>query len=123
VNIVLWVIASILAVGFLLAGIMKATQPREKLAVKMDWVNDFSAGTVKFIGVVEILGALGLILPAALEIAPTLTPLAATGLAVVMLLAARVHARRKETQEVVVNLVLFVLAGFVALMRFGPNAF
>jgi uncharacterized membrane protein len=122
-NIALWIIAGLLAVAFVAAGLMKATQPKAKLATNMPWVDDFSAGTVRFIGVVEILGAFGLILPAALDIAPILTPLAAAGLAVTMVLAALVHARRKEPQGVVVNAVLFALAAFVAVMRFGPHSF
>ena len=122
-NLALWIITVVLAVAFGTAGLLKATQPKEKLAANMGWVNDFSAGTVKFIGVVEILGALGLILPAAFDIAPILTPLAASGLAVTMLLAIGVHARRKEPQLIVVNVVLLALTAFVAVMRFGPQSF
>lgn len=122
-NITLWIIAAVLAVVFFMAGLMKAMQPKEKLAANMGWVEGFSAGTVKFIGVVEMLGALGLILPAAFGIAPILTPLAATGLAITMVLAAVVHARRKESQMIVVNVVLLALAAFVAVMRFGSQAF
>lgn len=119
-NIVLWVVAILLAVAFLLAGLMKVTQPKEKLAANMGWVEDYPQRTVRLIGTAEILGALGLVLPALTGIATFLTPLAATGLAVTMLLAVRVHARRHEPQLIVVNLVLFALAAFVALMRFGP---
>ncbi|MCI2424403.1 DoxX family protein, partial [Saccharopolyspora sp. K220] len=95
-NVFLWIVQAVLAVMFAMAGVMKSTQPKEKLVDKLPWVNDFSAGTVRFIGVVELAAALGLILPAATGIAPVLTPLAATGLAVVMVLAALTHARRKE---------------------------
>ncbi len=122
-NAVLWIIAGFLAVAFGVAGFFKLTQPKDKLAANMAWVEDFSAGTVKFIGTMEVLGALGLILPAATGIAPILTPIAATGLAVNMVLAAVVHARRKEFRLILVNLVLFALAAFVAIMRFGPYAF
>lgn len=122
-NVVLWIIAGLLALAFLAAGLMKGSQPKEKLAANMPWVNDFSAGTVKFIGLAEMLGALGLILPAALGMAPILTPLAAAGLAMIMVLAAGVHIRRKEPQAIIVNAVLFALAAFVAVMRFGPYSF
>lgn len=122
-NIVLWIIAAVLAAAFAAAGFMKATTPKEKLAENMGWVDDFSSGTVKLIGVVEILGAVGLVLPAALDIAPWLTPLAASGLALTMVLAAVVHARRKEYPLIGVNVVLGGLALFVAVMRFGPQAF
>lgn len=122
-NITLWIVAGLLAAVFLLAGIMKTTQPKDKLAANMGWVEDYSANTVKFIGIVEILGAIGLILPGALDIAPVLVPLAATGLAVTMALAAAVHARRGENDKIAANAVLLVLAVFVAVMRFGPQAF
>ncbi|MEU1628560.1 DoxX family protein [Streptomyces sp. NPDC020096] len=123
-NITLWIIASVLAVAFFGAGLMKIAQPREKLAASgMAWAGDFSPGAVKAIGAAEVLGALGLILPAALNIAPVLVAWAATGLAVVMLGAAAVHARRKENQTIPVNVVLLVLTAVVAWGRFGPHAF
>ncbi|MET9994859.1 DoxX family protein [Streptomyces mutabilis] len=123
-NVTLWIIASILAVAFLLAGLMKAGQPKEKLAASgMAWVEDYSAGAVKAIGAVEVLGALGLVLPAAFDIAPILVPLAATGLAITMLGAAIVHGRRKENQMIGANVVLLLLAAVVAWGRFGPYAF
>ncbi len=121
-NIALWIVAGVLALAFLAAGLMKVSQPKEKLATTMGWVDDFSPGTVKFIGIMEILGAIGLILPAATGIAPVLTPLAATGLAVTMILAAIVHGRRREPQMIIVNAVLLALALFVAIMRFGPQS-
>jgi uncharacterized membrane protein YphA (DoxX/SURF4 family) len=120
VNIVLWVVQVLLGAAFGMAGILKATQPKEKLAGNLPWVEDFSAGTVRFIGVAEVLGGIGLILPAAIGIAPVLTPLAATGLAVTMVLAAVVHARRKEYSGIAVNAVLLALSLLVAWGRFGP---
>lgn len=119
-NVFLWVLQIALAAMFALGGVMKATQPKEKLAANLPWVEDFSAGTVRFIGVVELLAAIGLIVPAATRIAPVLTPLAATGLAVVMVLAANTHRRRGEPQGIAVNAVLFVAAVVVAWGRFGP---
>ncbi len=113
----------ILAAMFLMAGAMKATQPKEKLLEKLPWVEDYSAGTVRFIGVMELLGAMGLILPAAFDIVPILTPLAGTGLAIVMLLAMNAHRRRKEPGAIVFTGVLFVATAFVAWARFGPWAF
>ncbi|MEV6830988.1 DoxX family protein [Amycolatopsis sp. NPDC051102] len=120
-NVVLWIAAGLLAVLYLFAGGMKLATPREKLLENpnMGWVADFSETTVKGIGAVEILGALGLILPWALDIAPVLTPLAATGLAVVQVGAIVVHARRKETKALPMNVVLLLLAAFVAVGRFA----
>ena len=123
-NIVLWIVAGVLAAAFLASGLMKISQPKKKLADSgMSWTEDFSDGAVKGIGVLEVLGTIGLILPAALDIVPILVPIAATGLALVMLGAAITHARRKESQMIVVNVVLLALAAFVAWGRFGPYAF
>ncbi|MFJ3633318.1 DoxX family protein [Streptomyces sp. NPDC090112] len=122
-NVFLWIVQAVLALMFAMAGVMKSTQPKAKLAEKLPWVADYSAGTVRFIGVVELAAALGLILPAATGIAPVLTPLAAIGLAVVMVLAMLAHARRKEPQAIGFNAVLLVLAALVAWGRFGPYSF
>ena len=120
-NVVLWVAAGLLAALYLGAGGMKLATPRQKLLENpnMGWAADFSDAAVKGIGAVEILGALGLILPQALDIAPVLTPLAATGLAVIQIGAIIVHARRKETKALPMNVVLLVLAAFVAIGRFA----
>ncbi|MEU8267831.1 DoxX family protein [Sphaerisporangium sp. NPDC049002] len=122
-NVFLWILQVLLALAFGMAGVLKTTQPKEKLAANMGWVEDFSAGTVKFIGGVEFLAALGLILPAVTGIATVLTPLAATGLVLVMIGAIVVHVRRGEIQGVVINVVLLVLSGLVAWGRFGPYHF
>ncbi|MEV4552494.1 DoxX family protein [Nonomuraea wenchangensis] len=87
------------------------------------WVEDFTLTQIRLIGAVELLGALGLILPAVTGIASFLTPLAATGLAITMLGAAATHARRKEPTAVVVNMVLLAPAALIAWGRFGPYAF
>lgn len=122
-NTLLWILQIVLAVAFAFAGIGKLTQPREKLAERMGWVEDFSQGTVRLIGALELLAAVGLVLPAATGILPWLTPLAALGLVVVMLLAIPVHVRRHELPNVAVNVVLALVAAFVAWQRFGPHAF
>jgi hypothetical protein len=122
-NVILWILAGLLAAGFATAGGLKLTQPKDKLLVNMAWVEDFGQGTIRFIGVMELLGALGLIVPAALDIAPVLTPLAASGLAIVMVLAAGLHFRRSEPSNIAVNAVLFVLAVVVAWGRFGRYSF
>ncbi len=122
-NTALWVVTIVLTVAFLAAGLMKATRPKDTLAVKMAWVNDFSSGAIKTIGVLEVLGALGLVLPALTGIAPILVPLAAVGLALTQAGAIVVHARRGETANIAVNIVLLAMALFVAWGRFGPYAF
>ena len=86
----------------------------------MGWTEDFAPGVIKMIGVLELLAAAGLILPAALGVAPVLVPLAATGLVLLMVSAAITHARRRELPMVAGNLVLLALAVVVAWGRFGP---
>jgi uncharacterized membrane protein YphA (DoxX/SURF4 family) len=122
-NVVLWIVAGVLALAFLAAGLTKLTQPKEKLRATMAWVEDFSPGVVKGIGAVEVLAAIGLILPAALDVVPVLLPLAAVGLVVLMAGAAITHARHKEFPMIAINLVLLVLAAVVVWGRFGPNSF
>src|SRR5262245_43285962 len=123
-NVLLWIFAGLLAGLFLGAGVTKLLRPKEKLAASgMAWTDDFSARTVKLIGTLEILAAIGLILPAVTGIAPVLVPLAALGLALLMASAAVVHARRREVPMIVGNVVLLILAAVVVWGRFGPYAF
>ena len=124
-NVVLWVLASLLALVFLGAGGSKLAQPKAKLAAdpRMAWTEDFSEQQLKGIGAVEVLGALGLVLPAALGIAEVLSPLAAVGLALTMLGAAATHLRRGEKQALVPPAVLLVLLVTLAALRFGPYSF
>lgn len=121
----LWVMAGLLAAVFLVAGSNKLLIPREKLAKAPGggWVLDFSADFVKALGAVEILGAVGLVLPAVLDIAPILVPLAASGLATIMVGAAIVTFRRKEFKHVLLNLAYLAMAVFLAWGRFGPESF
>ncbi|MFC3501603.1 DoxX family protein [Micromonospora krabiensis] len=123
-NIVLWIIAAVLAVAFLGAGLMKLTRPKEKLIESgLGWAESWSAGSVKLIGALEVLAAVGLILPALLDIAPVLVPLAALGLLIIMIGAVVVHARRREYQPVVANVVLLALSAVIVWGRFGPYSF
>ena len=124
-NLALWIIAGLLAAVFLLAGSTKLFTSREKLAKAPGggWVLDFSAGFVKALGAVEILGAVGLILPALLGIAPVLVPLAAVGLATIMVGAAIVTYCRRESIHVLVDVTYLAMAVFVAFGRFGPESF
>lgn len=115
----LWVAQVLLAVAFFAAGMMKTVTPIAELQAKMAWIKDGMDPLVRFIGTTEVLGALGLILPSATRIKPILTPLAAVGLAVTMVLAMLTHLRLGEYPGIVVNLVLGGLAAFVAWGRFG----
>lgn len=123
-NTVLWIIAGLLAAAFLASGLMKLAWPKATLAASgMGWVDDVSDTQVKGIGALEVLAAVGLILPAALDIAPVLVPLAALGLVLIMIGAAVTHGRRGEHQMIAVNAVLLALAAVVAWGRFGPYSF
>ena len=124
-NLALWIIAGLLAAAFLVAGATKLFISKEKLAKAPGggWVNDFSAVFVKALGAVEILGAVGAILPGAFDIAPVLVPLAAVGLAMIMVGAAIVTSRLHEYKHTLVNLTYLAFAAFVAWGRFGPHSF
>jgi uncharacterized membrane protein len=117
-NTILWILQGLLGAAFITAGLLKATQPKEKLPASMTWTQRRGAGTIKFIGVMELLGGLGLILPWAAGIASVLTPIAAVGLLVVMLLAIVDHVRAKEHGVLPVNLALGAIALVIAIGRF-----
>lgn len=113
----LWIVQVLLALAFVAAGFMKLTMPIEQLAQNMVWVNDVPAWLVRFIGLAELAGGLGLVLPTLTRIQPQLTPLAGTGLALVMILASGFHLTRSEFGLIIPNIVLLALAAFVAYGR------
>ncbi len=115
--IALWIVNAILALGFLLFGFMKLARPKQALAESgMTWTQRFSSGAVKTIGVIEIVGAVGLIVPLATGIAPILTPLASVGLLITMVSAISVHARHKEPAAPAI--VLAILSAASAVLGF-----
>jgi hypothetical protein len=115
-----WIVAALLAALFLVTGLTKITQPRLKMAEgPMNWAADVTDGQFRTVGVLELLGAAGLILPAVLGITPTLVPLAAVGLALTMVGAIVAHLRLGETDRLAVPIVVLALALFVAVERFG----
>lgn len=117
-NTALWIVQGLLCAMFLMAGLMKMTQPKEKMA-KMAWTTRQTAGMIKFIGFSEFLIGLGLILPSLTAILPILTPIAAIAACLIMVLAAADHFKAKEMKEIAVNVIILILAAFVALGRFG----
>jgi hypothetical protein len=120
VNIALWIAQGLLALVYLVAGGLKVVRPRGQLVASgnFDWMKDSSDAGVKAVGLVEILGALGVILPWLTGIAPILTPIAAIGLVVVQIGALRVHLVRNERRPLPANVLLLLLAAFVAVGRF-----
>ena len=117
-GIALWVVQVLVAAAFVVSGATKLSQPKEKLLKKWAWVEDFSQGSVRIIGSLEVLGAIGIVLPSLTGIVPSLTPLAALGLVLTMIGAALTHLRRAEYGGIAVNAVLLILAAFVAYGRF-----
>jgi hypothetical protein len=117
-NIALWIVAGLLALLMLNAA-TKLFVPKDKLATKYGrgWMRDNSVGFVKTLGALELLAAVGLILPGALDIAPVLVPV------LLMVGATIVHLRRHETVPAVLNVVFLTMAAFVAWGRFGPESF
>ena len=116
----LWIAQVLLAAIYLVTGTTKLTQPRLKMAAgPMRWAADVTDAQFRTIGLLEVLGAIGLILPAALGIAPLLVPLAAVGLVLTMIGAIRVHVRHGETDRLAVPLVVLALALFVAVQGVG----
>lgn len=119
-NIALWIVQGVLALVFAGAGLTKLTTERKAIVDKgMGWAAHWSDGGVKFIGAVEVLGALGLVLPQALGIAPVLTPIAAAALTLVMIGAVVDHLRHNDAKGAPPAAVLALLALFVAIGRFA----
>ena len=120
-DVAVWVLSGFLALAFAGAGAMKLLRSRENLLAdpRMGWAGDFSDLQVRTIGGLEVLGALGVVLPWLLDIARVLTPIAALGLAVTMVGALVTHGRRGELRETLpVNAGLLILAVAVAVIRF-----
>ncbi|BCP36539.1 hypothetical protein MINTMi198_19090 [Mycobacterium intracellulare M.i.198] len=118
-KIALWAVQGLLAFAYLVAGGLKVVRPREQLVAsgRLDWMKDHSDAAVKAVGAVEIVGALGVILPEATGIARILTPIAAVGLVIVQIGAMRVHLTCNEREPLPINVILLLLAAFVAVGR------
>lgn len=116
-HISLWVVQVLLAVMFLMSGIMKATMPIEKLSAMMPWTGSVPSAMVRFIGIAELLGGIGLLLPSLLRIKPQLTVWAAVGLVTILLLSIPFHISRDETPMIGMNAMFMLLAVFVVWGR------
>ena len=122
-NIALWILQGILAAIFLIAGAIKVIKSKDELKVlggeKMNWVDSISAVSVKLIGTIEVLAAIGLILPQLTGILPWLVPLAAFGLVLTMIGAVMLHQRRGDGPKAIVQvIILLVMAAFTTYGRF-----
>ncbi len=122
-NMILWILQGILALMMLMPGFMKLTNNNAQLIKKgngrMDWAEDVSSTNMKIIGILEVLAAFGLILPMSIGLYPFLTPWAAVGVILTMLGALSLHLKRGDgAQAISVNIVILLIAAFVAYGRF-----
>jgi hypothetical protein len=113
----LWIVSGLLALAMLGAGVFKLATPRVKLMEKMKWAKTWTDGNVNLLGLAEVLGAIGLIVPQATGVLPILTPIAAACLVVLMIGAVKTHVDLKEPAAP--PAILALLGVFVALGRFG----
>jgi hypothetical protein len=118
-NTALWIVQGLLALAFIGAGLLKLLMPYERLSKMMTWTHGFAPYMVRGIGLLEVLGAIGLIAPAVTGILPILVPIAAACLVLTMVGAMITHIRIGETTKIAPNIVLMLLAAFVAVGRFA----
>ena len=116
-NTALWIVQIILSIMMLVIGFMKTFYPVEKLN-NFSWTKRSSKGFIRFVGISELLIGIGLIVPELTGILPALTPYAALSLCMIMVLAMAEHIRYKEANEIWKNVIIILLAGFVAVGRF-----
>lgn len=117
-NIGLWVVQGVLALFYAMAGLMKLTQPIDALVASgMSYAGDYPEFLTRFVGTMEVLGAIGIVLPAATRIAPRLTPLAALGFSLIQVLAIGLHTMRGELFMLPFNLILLALSVLVVWGR------
>lgn len=116
-HITLWVLQALLALFFLMVGYSHALMPFDQIAQQATWMQHVPRALSRFIGYAELAGGLGLVIPAATRIAPWLTPLAALGLAMIMILAIPFHIRRGEANVIWMHALIAVVALFVVWGR------
>ena len=111
-----WIVAALLAIFYLYAGGKKIVQSKQQLAPMMGWVDTVPMPAVRAIGVLEVLGAVGLVLPPLFGVAPWLAVAAASGLVAVQVGGIAMHLSRGEARLIGLNVVLLVLAGAAVLL-------
>jgi hypothetical protein len=124
-NVTLWIATSLLAAVALVGGASKTFVPKEKLAAHSggEWVADVDTRFVKALGVLELLAAVGLTLPAILDIARFMVPLTAVCWVLLMIGAMITHGRLGQNKVIIVNVIYLLVAAFVAWGRFGPRPY
>jgi putative oxidoreductase len=118
VNVALWVVQVLLSLFSLAAGWNHGLRPLNYTIQSSPWAADLPVAFVRFIGFAELAAGVGLVLPAAMRVMPSLTPLAAIGLAITMGLAIPFHIMRGEANVIGLHIVVVSLCAFVAWGRF-----
>ena len=116
-NIILWIVQLLMAATLIWAACAKWAMPADKLTAMWPWTGELSRTLVKLTGILDLLGGLGLVLPALLRIRPMLTPVAAICLILLMICATVFHLARGEASSIGFNIVFALLAAFVAWGR------
>lgn len=125
-NTALWILDVFLGIAFTIGGTAMLVLPKERyrsLHQTQQWTDDFTAGQVKVIAAIKLLGGLGLLLPAVGDLAPGLVPVAACGLALFMAGAGTTRFRRGEVRSLVGDLVFLAMFAFLAWGRFDLEPF
>jgi uncharacterized membrane protein YphA (DoxX/SURF4 family) len=118
-NTLFWTLQTLVALTFLYSGLNKSLYSEQKLVEKgQTGVEGLSVPLIRFIGIIEILGAVGLLLPGIIKVLTIIAPITAVGFSVIMVLAAIIHYKRKEPRNVLTNLILLTLCVFIAVYRF-----
>jgi DoxX-like family len=117
-NITLWIVQGLTAALMLMSAFMKIATPISELSVKWKWTGELPETVVRLLGVLDLLGGIGIILPALLKIKPSLTPLAALGVVLLMISASVFHISRGEASVIGFNIILMLLASFIAWGRY-----
>jgi hypothetical protein len=118
INIILWICQGTVAATLLWAAGMKLLNPVSKLKNSWPWVAETPVFLVKFTGVTDMAGAVGLVCPMLFNFYPVLTPIAALCITVLMIIAGIFHIRRGEGSQININIIFALLAGFIAWGRF-----
>jgi uncharacterized membrane protein YphA (DoxX/SURF4 family) len=117
-NSLLWVLQSAIAFVFMYSGINKSIFSEQRLVARgQTGVEGLPLPLIRFIGITEILGAVGVILPRLLQILPILTIISSICFAIIMILAARIHYKRKEFRNVFINSIIFLVCIFITYGR------
>jgi putative oxidoreductase len=117
-NITLWIVQGLTATLMLMSAYMKIATPILELSSKWKWTGELPETVVRLLGVIDLLGGIGIILPALLRIKPSLTPLAAVGIILLMISASVFHISRGEASVIGSNIILMFLASFIAWGRY-----